>query len=65
MMSDSQLELLLISARYNHKNHKREAFLLNMAHLTTIRIYQPTAIVFQNKEFQDLENEYNSLHIDY
>lgn len=64
-MTTSQIDLILISAKYNHKNNKREAFLLSMCQLTTIRIYQPNELIFQTKEFMDLENEYNSIHIDY
>lgn len=65
MLSDSQIDLIFVSAQYNHKKNKRDAFLLSMCQLTTIRIYQPTALIFQNKIFQDLETEYNSIHIDY
>lgn len=65
MLSDSQIDLVFLSAQYNHKKNKREAFLLSMSQLMTIRIYQPNALVFQNKIFLDLENEYNSIHIDY
>lgn len=65
MLSDHQIQLLLISAQMSFKRNKREAFICGMCQLTTVKIYNPTCLVFQSKEYQYLENEFNSIHIDY
>jgi hypothetical protein len=65
MLTEHQVNLIFISAQMSHKRNKREAFICAMCQLTTVKIYFPTAMIFQNKEYQDLENEFNSLKIDY
>jgi len=65
MLTETQLARLFILTKNYYERNKKDAFLIGMSQLTTIKIYQPASIVFQNKFFQELENEFNSMHIDY